>query len=257
MSSGIIYKSAISGMKFLDANRNGVKDTGETGLAGWTIWADLNKNGVQDPEDPSAVTAADGTYRLIFYLPGQASATLKVYEVQQTGYLQTYPASGYNQITIDAGYEVTNVDFGNYPSNPHISLTKDAAESSYDAVNDVIHYTLVATNDGNVTLHNVTITDPKLGTLTFTPSAPATLAPGATLTATGSHTITQSDLDAGFYDNTATAAGLGPQNQPVTAEASEHDARGERRFCGVKHRKPAQLEAECIAEGECENIAGD
>ena len=106
--------------------------------------------------------------------------------------------------------------------NPHISLTKTAAESSYDAVNDVIHYTLVATNDGNVTLYNVTITDPKLGTLAFTPSAPATLAPGATLTATGSHTVTQSDLDAGFYDNTATAAGMGPQEQPVTAEASEH-----------------------------------
>ena len=45
---------------------------------------------------------------------------------------------------------------------PHLAITKDATETSYDAVGDVINYTIVATNDGNVTLANVTVTDPNV-----------------------------------------------------------------------------------------------
>ena len=48
--------------------------------------------------------------------------------------------------------------------NPHLAITKAATEANYDAVGDVIHYTIVATNDGNVTLHNVTVTDPNVAT---------------------------------------------------------------------------------------------
>ena len=40
--------------------------------------------------------------------------------------------------------------------NPHLTITKDATETSYSAVGDVIHYTITATNDGNTTLSNVT-----------------------------------------------------------------------------------------------------
>ena len=36
--------------------------------------------------------------------------------------------------------------------NPHLAITKVATESSYNAVGQVIHYTIVATNDGNMTL---------------------------------------------------------------------------------------------------------
>ena len=106
--------------------------------------------------------------------------------------------------------------------NAHISLTKVATETSFDAVGDVIHYTLTATNDGNVTLHNVTITDPKLDTLTFTPAAPATLLPGQTLSATGTHVVTQADIDAGTYLNNAEANGIAPDETKVSdADAEE------------------------------------
>ena len=36
--------------------------------------------------------------------------------------------------------------------NPHLAITKVATETSYSAVGEVIHYTIVATNDGNTTL---------------------------------------------------------------------------------------------------------
>lgn len=106
---------------------------------------------------------------------------------------------------------------------PEISLMKIAAETNYDEVGDVIHYTLKAENTGNVTLHDVTITDPVLGTLLFMPSPPATLAPHEMLTATGIHIVTQADLDAGHFYNIGAADGLGPapMNVPVgdTAQA--------------------------------------
>ena len=66
-----------------------------------------------------------------------------------------------------------------------------------------IEYTITATNTGNLTLTNVSITDPKLGTLTCT--QPVSLAPGETLTCTGVYSITQADLNFGSVANTATA----------------------------------------------------
>src|SRR5438552_10940052 len=48
----------------------------------------------------------------------------------------------------------------------------------------VIHYTIVATNDGNTTLAAVTVTDPKVSGLSCTPANGSSLAPGASLNCT-------------------------------------------------------------------------
>jgi uncharacterized repeat protein (TIGR01451 family) len=95
--------------------------------------------------------------------------------------------------------------------SPDLALAKRVTSTGpYDAVGDLMTYEMVATNTGNVTLTNVTISDPLLGALSFTPASPASLAPGETLTATGSHAVTQADLDAGQLDNTAaTTASFG------------------------------------------------
>src|SRR4029079_4492369 len=74
-------------------------------------------------------------------------------------------------------------------------------------VGDKINYTLKAKNTGNVTLTGVTISDPKLRTLTFTQTQPTTLAPGPQLVCTGSYTLTQDDINSGKVDNTATVNG--------------------------------------------------
>ncbi|MFT3892850.1 MAG: hypothetical protein QM730_14555 [Anaerolineales bacterium] len=90
---------------------------------------------------------------------------------------------------------------------PHISLTKSITETNFDEDGDVLHYTLVATNDGNVPLTDVSISDPLLGFLTCTPAQPATLAPTETLTCTGTYTTLQDDVDAGKVDNIASTSG--------------------------------------------------
>src|SRR6185436_1139380 len=82
---------------------------------------------------------------------------------------------------------------------------------------DKVTYTVTAANIGNVTLTGVTISDPTLPTLVCTPLQPATLAPGATLVCTGSHTLTQADLNAGQVQNTAT----GDSNQTPPTDRIE------------------------------------
>ena len=95
---------------------------------------------------------------------------------------------------------------------PELTLVKHdtldmtvVAPGSRADVGDRVDYTLTATNAGNVTLTGVTISDPKLGTLTCVPAPPATLQPGEQLICTGSYTLTQADLDSGRVANTATA----------------------------------------------------
>ncbi|MEO8273270.1 MAG: DUF11 domain-containing protein, partial [Chloroflexota bacterium] len=88
--------------------------------------------------------------------------------------------------------------------NPHLAIGKVATESGYDSVGDVIHFTITATNDGNVTLHDVVVTDPNVSDLDCLPTTPvADLAPGESITCTASHTVTQGDLDEGSFLNQA------------------------------------------------------
>jgi len=84
-----------------------------------------------------------------------------------------------------------------------LAITKVATESSYGAVGDIVHYTIVATNTGQIALNNVTVSDPKVSNLSCTPTNGSSLAPGASMTCNATHTITQADLDAGHYANTA------------------------------------------------------
>ena len=43
----------VTGRKYDDLNTNGVRDIGEPGLAGWTIFADLNESGILDAANRS------------------------------------------------------------------------------------------------------------------------------------------------------------------------------------------------------------
>ena len=88
---------------------------------------------------------------------------------------------------------------------------------------DAIQYQVVVKNTGNVTLHNVTLSD-TLTALSCTPAAPvASLAPNATITCTGTYLVTQGDLDAGTVNNTATADSdeTAPSSDSETATASK------------------------------------
>ena len=87
---------------------------------------------------------------------------------------------------------------------PKLELVKSATPQSFNQVGQVITYTYVVTNTGNVTLiGQISVTDNKVPVV-CPPSA--VLPPGQSLTCTASHTVTQADLDAGEIVNTATAS---------------------------------------------------
>ena len=109
-------------------------------------------------------------------------------------------------LTKVAGNPTTQV-----PSVPILpSGTSDASSGpaiptlTFAKVGDVLNYTLTALNDGTTTLNNVTITDPTLTNFSCSGS-PASLAPGQSLTCTGTYTVTQADVNAGKVAYTATA----------------------------------------------------
>jgi len=106
------YDSKKGGMKFEDLNADGVKDPGEPGLSGWTIFVDYDGDGDLDADEPSAVTDADGFYTIDGIVPG----TYMVYEVMQGDFVQSLPGSplfGYEETFTSSSVFVEN-DFGNW-----------------------------------------------------------------------------------------------------------------------------------------------
>jgi uncharacterized repeat protein (TIGR01451 family) len=114
------------------------------------------------------------------------------------------------------------------PAEPGISLTKSASPATVSAIGDVITYTFVVKNTGNVTLTDLTVDE---GDFSGTGTAPSiqcpdlsSLAAGDSVTCTAEYTATAADVDAGELTNTASASGTPPAGgDPVTSEASAAD----------------------------------
>ena len=98
-----------------------------------------------------------------------------------------------------------------------------------DEAGDVISYSILVTNAGNVTLTEVSVSDPRIANLDCDPITPGnqttgfTLVPAASLTCTGTYAVTQADIDNngggdGDIDNTATSDSA--QTEPVTDSAA-------------------------------------
>jgi uncharacterized repeat protein (TIGR01451 family) len=110
------------------------------------------------------------------------------------------------------------------PPSPSITVVKSANPAQVSRVGDVINYSFLVTNTGNVTLTNVAVTDKQTapaGALTSGPTCPqSTLAAAASEICTGTYTVTQTDVNNGKVDDTATATGQPPTGPPVTSPPS-------------------------------------
>ena len=102
---------SITGRVFSDANHNGVADSGELGLSGWTVYLDLGNSGHLDPADPIAITDPTGAYTFANLAPG----TYAVRQVLHQGYGQTSPQGYFGSVTVTRGQAATGPLFGDVP----------------------------------------------------------------------------------------------------------------------------------------------
>ncbi|WP_341953160.1 AraC family transcriptional regulator [Salinibacterium sp. TMP30] len=112
------------------------------------------------------------------------------------------------------------------PAAPAITTTKSGTVPAPKGVGDTVTYALSAKNTGNVTLAGVSISDPLpgLSALNYTwPSTAGVLAPGQTVTATATYTVTQADVDLSRVRNTASSSGTSPKGIIVTAASPRVD----------------------------------
>jgi hypothetical protein len=96
---------SISGIKWNDVDGDGVQDADEEEMAGWTIRLfDEAGNVIAE-----TTTDANGVY----FFGSLGAGTYDVKEVQQAGWTPTSPASGSWTLSVDAGENVQDADFGN------------------------------------------------------------------------------------------------------------------------------------------------
>ena len=183
-----------------------VNNTGNTTLTGVSV-TDANAAGL----DCDPATAGNQTTGFTINVGGHitctASHTVTQADLDAGTYFNRACATATGG-TSDCGDVTTPGD-----QNPALDVVKvdDLNGGKYENLGDVIHYTITVTNTGNVTLNNVSVTDPKAAGLDCDPltggnqTTGFTIAVGAHITCTASHTIVQADLDAGHYLNTACA----------------------------------------------------
>jgi len=238
LAPSAIIVGEISGMKFNDVDGNGVRDADgadntpgtdddEVGLANWKIFLDTDGDNVWDSDEIFVLTDAEGMYTFSVTPDSDRSDPdndpYLVREVQQSGWMQT-TASPPPVLITSLDPTQSNVDFGNMQLQPGLNIVKDASiDGGYaDAAGDVISYNIAVQNTGNQTLTGVSVTDPFIGNLSLIPdaaSADGELDVGETWYYTGSHTVTQSEIDAGGnITNIATADS--DQTAPDTDDAS-------------------------------------
>ncbi len=134
-----VQPGSVDGLKWQDDNGNGVRDPDEPGLAGVSIYVDINYNGQWDRGEPIGVSTQDdpatldvdetGHYQIADVPPG----TWRVREIVPKGFVQTFPEPRLGppddiwfpfptdrayEVTVGAGTQTSGLDFGNQPVLP-------------------------------------------------------------------------------------------------------------------------------------------
>jgi uncharacterized repeat protein (TIGR01451 family) len=201
-----------------------VQNTGNVTLTNVYV-RDRNPAAIAIPLPPTGVTLAPGAINLTTFT---ATYTLTQADVDAGFYdntADTYGTDPNGTIVTDASdpavYTSTAPTHLVIPALPGIAIIKqqttidDLNGNSLTDLGDVIHYAFSVTNTGNVTLTNVTVTDPKA---VMVGGPIATMLPGAinTSTFTGTHVVTSADMLAGEVVNQATARGRAPTGAVVS-----------------------------------------
>lgn len=62
LDAGVVAGASLLGVVYFDGDGDAQRDADEAGLGGWTVYLDIDNDGLQDAAEPSVVSAADGAY---------------------------------------------------------------------------------------------------------------------------------------------------------------------------------------------------
>jgi uncharacterized repeat protein (TIGR01451 family) len=206
---------------FVDVNGNNRADAGDRITYTFTVEntgnVTLNDVVVTDlkvtvsgaPIGVMAPGASDGNTFTAVYTLTQA-------DIDAGTFTNTASATGqYNGDVTD-----TDDDVQNFVRTASISIVKTADKTAEIQDGDIITYTYVVTNTGNVTVNGVEVSDnhPGTGTLSALSTADPIdgVLPGGTVTFTATYTVTQQDIDNGVaITNVATVTAVGADGSSV------------------------------------------
>lgn len=98
----------VSGVVWDDLDNDGIRDTGERGVGGRTVFVDGDGDGLLDAEELRTTTLGDGSYRIVLTAAGDAA----IRTILPIGWRQSLPASGPQTVSATLGNRFPGVDFG-------------------------------------------------------------------------------------------------------------------------------------------------
>ncbi|MBL0021915.1 MAG: DUF11 domain-containing protein [Sphingomonadales bacterium] len=169
---------------------------------------------------PSTISGVTGNAAVT-----NATVSAGAYSLAETGGPSGYTASTYscvvgaapavagNSVALVHGDVATCTITNTFQPAPALTVVNSATPPATLAVGQKITYSFAVENTGNVQMTGIVVNDAQLDAAAT--CLATTLAPGATTSCSGEHTITQADIDAGGVPNSATVSG-NPPTGPIT-----------------------------------------
>lgn len=207
----------LDGVVFDDTNGNGSRGSNEVGVQGRTVWVDLNEDGIHDANEPSTVTAANGSYRI----DGLPQGEYIIRQVVPERTIETLPPPG-NAYVVPLGEQnLIGIDFGTQTMNDAPLAMDDQAET---IAGESVRIDVAANDtdpEGRLATATIRVqTPPSHGSLTITGNSQFAYTPDADFYGTDSFTYTIAD-SAGLRSNPATVSievtGAFPWQNPTNA----------------------------------------
>ncbi len=194
LDAGLYLPASLGDMLFLDANRNGIMDGGETGINGVTVMLlDANGNVVA-----TTTTTGNGKYSFGNLAPGNYSVMFNglpagfIYTLRDQGANETLdsdvdPSNGKTaQVMLMSGQSYLDLDAGAYP-RIDLSVTKTVSPAGPYVTGQAITYAVTVSNAvGFAQATGVTVSDVLPSGVSFTGATPSQ---GSFDNATGTWTV--------------------------------------------------------------------
>ena len=104
-----------------------MRDAGEQGLPGWTVFVDANQNGIADPGEQTTTTGTAGQYVFSGLTPGTYTIRL----VPQSGFAQTAPGTAaWQELGPDGTNNISSVGYPHWTGRGKGRRNRDQPDRS-------------------------------------------------------------------------------------------------------------------------------